>query len=291
MMIARRGFLGTMLAAATGAVANFDPLKGLWVPGAPTLVEGVPAPEIVIPSASWTKAVTDETAELTDLALRFVKQMAHRLERHQAVTLRQMLLQQTGHAGLGLITLEGGPGDGRGHFSPRNGRLVVEAWAEGGYAGARLKPEADAIEWAANTMRRDCYHVDMFAPIGHELRTGVPFTDCLVGVATDPESGLSARALRFRTNDKVLHTEFEMAAGNWKRAHYGARARRRGHEPITQILLSQELMGLGAEDAPGTQYQRMNEFDGSATVQASAGDFDLDKIGVRMVKEWDIERG
>lgn len=95
-MLTRRGFLQTMLATAVGAVAHFDPLRGLWVPGteAAILKDGVPVTIIDQTNIIWTKAPVDVTLELNDLALRFVKEMGARLSKASSCVLRQVMLQR-----------------------------------------------------------------------------------------------------------------------------------------------------------------------------------------------------
>lgn len=233
MNFSRRGFLQTMLAAAVGAAANFDPLKGLWVPGRDetTPVTITDVTDVAIP---WTENVVDDQIEINDIALRFAQAMGARLSSNytQPLILRTVMLQHAGHIELGTITLEDSDGGdaGRGHFSPAPHRVVKEL--------ASLR--TDQINGAAYDMGRAVRNYDAFAPIGTDLRAGVPFAGCLVGCATDPESGLSARALRFTTIDKEVHTSVEMAVGNWH--GYGARARRRQESGSARprVLLSPE---------------------------------------------------
>ena len=237
-----------MAAVAAGAVANFDPLRGLWVPGP---VEGA---EVVIPEASWTTAVIDEQLELTDLALRFAQEMSARVERSSPVVVRQIMLQHAGHTNLGLITLtdEAGQDQVRGHFEPLPYRMMKELIQE--HIPQHSARERIALAYTADVMAESVRGCDCFAPIGSDLRQGVPFTDCLVGVATDPESGLSARALRFTTRDRQVHTGLELAVGDWHGIMRGARsrrreARRRGDASRPrQILLAPELLTDAADE-------------------------------------------
>lgn len=230
MNFSRRGFLQTMMAAAVGAAANFDPLKGLWVPGRDETTP-VSITDVTVP---WTEHVVDDQLELNDIALRFAQAMGARLssDRTPPLVLRTVMLQHAGHIDLGTITLEDGSGGyaGRGHFQPAEHRIVKELDS--------LKTAH--LDGTAYYMRTALRGYDTFAPIGTDLRSGVPFAGCMVGCATDPESGLSARALRFTTLDRKLHTSVEMAVGNWHGA--GARARRRQGSDAAprRVLLSPE---------------------------------------------------
>ena len=245
MNLSRRGFLGTMLAAAAGAAASFDPVRKLWVMAQPA--------EIVVPAVTWTSAVADETADLTDVALRFARSMGEQLQSHHATVLRDVAIRHTGHAGLGQLLLDGQQG-GEGYFAPSPTRIQRTL-----QRGSR-----EPLDDAARAMSPRYYNVDMFAPIGTELRQGVPFTDCLVGTATDAETGLSARALRFKTTDGTVHTMVEVSGGRWHGS--GGRARRRsaGQGERTRILLSEALLvGSTPEEQERT---RIEEMDGSVSL-------------------------
>jgi hypothetical protein len=232
-MISRRGFLQTLVAAAAGAAANFDPIAKLWVVGAtdqtvPDIIQGV----------SWTAAIADEQAELNDIAMRFARALGERMHNHASMILRQVIAQHTGQSNLeGTLLLrdaDSGPGSyaGRGHFTPAAGRIHTEL--------PGLNPTDAVLGGVAGEMRWKLRGSDILAPIGTDLRTGVPFTDCLVGVGTDPETGLSARALRFRTIDKGLHTHVEVAAGEWHGHWGGSRSRRRqrdGWQPSRIVIV------------------------------------------------------
>ena len=57
----------------------------------------------------------------------------------------------------------------------------------------------------------------MFAPIGHTLSQGQAFSDDVrIGIGLDPDSGLSARILRFKDiHKKWPMTILEVAGGMW----------------------------------------------------------------------------
>lgn len=277
-MISRRAFLGTMLAAGVGAAANFDPVKGLWVPGP---VEGAPAPEILIPGVTWTKAIVDETADLSELARLFAHEMGDRLQNHRAVALRNVMLRQVGHINLGTLLLDGADERERGHFQPSPHRgLVHEVWNSRDDGGARV--HLDRAKWAASVLRRKAERFDMFAPIGTDLRAGVPFTDCLVGVGTDEESGLSARALRFKTTDGVIHTEVEMAGGDWIHNAGGSRAPKYLQRDVLLLSLASMLSPdfLEADETASESQPSLS----AHVAESKAG------ISMRYLNEWDIEK-
>lgn len=295
-MLTRRGFLGTMLAAAAGAVANFDVSKKLWVPGVPdrvadvtqwTIEQVAERSELALPVLTWTKDVPGNQAELIDVAMRFAKTMAPRLQKTKATVLRRMMLEHAGHMDLGLITLTDDDGNpaGRGYYEPAVHRVSKDL--EAAHRGYRART---SMEDAADQMFSDVAQFDAFAPIGVNLRDNMPFADCLVGTATDPESGLSARALRFRTVDGVVHTECELAVGNWMGNWMGTganagRSRLRG-EPV-RMLLSPELCAAQEANWLADAAQATSEQDSDGERRDSAG------TGIRMryLKEYDIERG
>lgn len=203
MAIGRRGFLFTLAAAAVGA-ATFDPKSLLWVPTVRPIVP-------VELSGTSAAAVIAEQLELNDIAMRFAKEMASRLERHPSVTLREVMFKHAGHVHLpGSLDVED---MGRGSFVPMPTRVMK--------VGVLGHSTADYLATMGDQMASDIrsrHDIDMFAPIGADLRPGVPFSECAIGVATDPESGISVRALRFlhegRGPAQTL-TGVELAAGRW----------------------------------------------------------------------------
>ena len=225
-MIGRRAFLATLGTALVGAGVSvtFDPKSGLWVP----------------PSAV-SQAVIDEQLELNDLAIRFAQKMRDRLMRHKALVLREVVtLGQWRTSGEviapGVLRLES---DGAmGHFEPWETRKM-KCGPVGRNAEAFLTQMADQM--APDIWRE--HGIDAFAPIGRELRAGVPLVDILVGVGSDLESGLSARAMRFtqRTahGPEVL-TGLELAIGQWQ----SRRARKKRSQGIAPYrFLAPELRG------------------------------------------------
>lgn len=226
MNLSRRGFLHTMLAAAVGTAATFDPLRKLWVPGAVAAAEA----QLILP-AGWTwdgpkiEKVADEILELNDLALRFAQQMAQRLERHSGRVLQEALYRDLGGdvfsaprlaaAKVSLTDAIETPEWGVGQFVPAPYRIVKTLETTRPHmiqvAASSMRDEVDTRSW-----RRG---FDMFAPVSGELRPGVGFNDTLVGMATDPDSGLSVRVLRYRNWDGIRLvpvTAFEMAVGTWR---------------------------------------------------------------------------
>jgi len=255
-----------MVAAAVGAMATFDPTRKLWVPGLPSIASnalGDGVLTIVSGASAWSLAKTkladasvprpvtafliDEQLELNDLALRFAKAMADRLETHPALVLRQITCQHAGHIDLsGLLTLDDGR---RGRFEPNPRRIV---------ANVHGQTNQPAIV-AADDMRWKCEGFDAFAPVSTELRPGVQFNDSIVGVATDPESGVSARAIRYTnwnggSSERV--TAFELAGGTWevsgsRRAarRWGRWKTRKGSGRLARTYLAPELVDESAWDA------------------------------------------
>lgn len=212
MNFSRRGFLQTLAAAAVGA-ATFDPTRLLWTPKAPE-------PLIV---GGLTAADVATQLELNEIAMLVARQMTERLARHPSVALREVMFRHGGTVDLPPDLLEI-PDVGVGHFAPMATRVMAtrQTWT--------LGPTHSAVEDIAHDLEQKITHagraIDMFAPVGVELRTGEPFTeDVQVGVATDPESGLSVRVLRFdmdRAGKRGVATQMtsaEMAGGRW----YGRR--------------------------------------------------------------------
>ena len=210
MMLGRRGFLHTLAAAAVGA-ATFEPKGLLWMPAAPASIVPVEL------TGTTAQAVIAEQLELNDLALQFAKMMTDRLERHSSVALREVMYRHAGHMRLpGTLDVTD---MGLGLFQPLPTRLMKTgqygATAKSSFVAASMRDLSGQMMSDINSGR-----LDMFAPIGRDLRAGVPFTEAAIGLATDPESGLSVRVLRFQQESGVrrhtMMTAFEMAGGRWK---------------------------------------------------------------------------
>jgi hypothetical protein len=175
--ISRRGFLQTLAAAAVGA-ATFDPKSLLWTP-APKPVEIIAAADPIL---------LERLLELDALAMKFAKATAAHLSRQQAVALREVAYRLSGQVDAGLIALETGE---TGRFEPSDSRLISTFYGAGSYIDRHIDLHKVVADIPLD-------HVDMFAPVTRELRPNEPFTDdVLIGVATDPESGISARVLQF----------------------------------------------------------------------------------------------
>lgn len=209
MLTTRRGFLQTVMASLAGA-AVFDPKALLWVP----------APK---------EAVTLSTdvalqLELNDLALQCAKVMRERLFRHPSIALRQVMYEYAGHVRLPIAGSLEVEQKGRGYFQPCEHRLSIDAPA----ATTVNQLTGDLysqIMWPYGHRRRPG-PIDMFAPIGSDLRVGEPFTpDVGIGLGTDPESGLSVRVLRYTLAKDTMaiggheRIGLEMAGGNWMTWH------------------------------------------------------------------------
>jgi hypothetical protein len=215
-LLSRRGFLQTLAAAAVGA-AVFDPKSLLWVPAPPTplvteMVDGAVALQL----------------ELNDLALQCAKAMTDRLQRHASVALREVMFRHAGHVRLATDEYRMDVDElGRGHFEPCRTRLAVDdvvGRTPKEFVNRMTAELCGQVMWRGHRQR-----VDMFAPIGAELRPGEPFTaDVGVGVATDPDSGLSVRVLRYQLAPGVVGagrpmTSVEMAGGTWHTSTASAR--------------------------------------------------------------------
>lgn len=190
-----------MAAASVGAV-TFDPASKLWVPAAQAI-----AP-VSLSGQSVSSAIADQL-ELNDLAARVARFLAERLQQHPSLALREVMYRHAGHVRLAdALDAEAG------YFVPHPTRLLHTAGVMGPGANA-----ADFCQGSAYALARDLPAIDMFAPLGVELRAGVPFADANVGVGMDPETGLCVRALRFEREWRgtvKLQTAFEVAGGQWK---------------------------------------------------------------------------
>lgn len=202
-LLSRRGFLQTLATAAVGA-AVFDPKSLLWVPA--------PAQSTIV-LAEASPGVIAIQLELNDLAQRFARLMSERLlssrSTRENVALKQIMFRHAGHVHLPAGSLE--VDDlGAGYFSAEPARLV-----RGGVMGRSTETFLHdvAADIKGDIARRQ---VDMFAPIAADLRPNEPFTDVAIGLGTDPESGLSARVLRYRQPGVGVMTEVEMAGGTWR---------------------------------------------------------------------------
>lgn len=218
-MLSRRGFLKT-LGAALATAAVFEPKSLLWLPK----VEARAVDLIVDPTDAVLRNVIAKQEELNALALTFAKTMGERLERTRAVALHEVLYQMNGNV---LLAPE--------HLF-LNGDWHEDLDASRFATGPRTMIVTDArkpdINHVSGEMLSDLRGVDMFVPIGTDLRPGEPFAiqdypwggrgPTLVGVATDPESGISARAITVeRTSRKGYGGSgligFEIAAGRWQK--------------------------------------------------------------------------
>lgn len=191
-MLTRRGFLGTMIAAAVTAVAKFDPTKGLWVPGLPEPTTAAPLIEVATQQPG-------AVLELNALAMRFAQALGDQVRKKKLMVLQEVMAERAGHVNLGLIRLTD---EERGYFDPAATRTLT--YLQGG------TPEDAAFGFA-----RELSYIDAMAPIGSQLRPGVAFSDVEVGLATDPASGISARAIRFTPLDSKPQVQLEVAGGRW----------------------------------------------------------------------------
>lgn len=213
MSLSRRGFLQTVMASLAGA-AVFDPKALLWVPA---------PPEAVVLAAD--PAAISLQLELNDLALQCAKAMRERLLRHPSIALRQVMYEYAGHVRLPIAGSLEVEQKGRGYFEPCQTRLSVDAPAAGTTVNDLTYELHSQIAYPHGHRRRPG-PIDMFAPIGSDLRVGEPFSpDVAVGIGTDPESGLSVRVLRYALAKDTMaiggreRIGLEMAGGNWMTWH------------------------------------------------------------------------
>lgn len=200
-MISRRGFLQTMAAAAVGA-AVYDVDTKLWRPAQGGLILPADAGEIVLA----------QQHELNLAAAWVAHELGGRLERHNAFGLRDIIYRHTGNVDLPagvLDLLEVGPGRFQGLAARK--LIVIDNIGQ-----ARMHAAAGAM-----SMHIIDRKLDAFAPLTTELRPGESFDkDMLFGIATDPETGMSVRAMRWTqvAGGQAPHTlyGFEIAAGRWE---------------------------------------------------------------------------
>lgn len=213
-MLTRRGFL-QILGVATGAVV-LDPIAKLWVP-APVQAASIITVEDL--SVRQIAAIAEQQSELDELALLVARQMTDRLERHRSTVLAEIMYRHSGIVQLPPNTLDV-EGLGVGTLEPSPGRTMVTA-QETSVHGVRI-PRTDLARQLAGLLSMALpVGLDTFAPIGRELRPGEPFSeDTFIGFATDPESGLSVRVLRFEQDARGGRlqqlTGVEMAGGRWR---------------------------------------------------------------------------
>lgn len=212
-MLTRRGFLQVLGAAMAGA-AVFEPKSLLWVPK-PKLRYGLVE---LVPEAKASVRI-EQQLELNDLALQVAREMSTRLERSKAVVLSEVMFRHTGSLTPGTLhVIE----QGKGYFEPHGRQMETIEWP--GLSASRTQSVAQRL-----AQRLPC-GAEMFAPIGLELRDGEPFSDCEVGVGTDPETGVSVRVMRFEMDRAGRRAEVrigaEMAGGAFlSREHRASRVR------------------------------------------------------------------
>lgn len=211
MQLSRRGFL-SVLASAAATAATFDPKSMLWVPAPKSILPvelTVPTLDQVGQALEITK-LAETQLELNELALKVAKQMTERLMRSESVALREVMFRHSGHVRVGLLEVDE---IGVGAFEPAYGRFMVTLPPRDRAKYLDSTSLARALAYDLGS-RASAY--DMFAPISAELRPGEPFTDDVaIGWATDPDSGLSVRVMRFEQDRVGTMLSAEMAGGCW----------------------------------------------------------------------------
>jgi hypothetical protein len=202
-------------------MATFDPKSLLWVPKSMMAIPDE-ARVILAPGVFGAGTSVDEVLELNDLAMKFARAMTDRLERHKSVALREIMFRQSGHVRLppGILDVTD---HGIGEFEPTPSRAMVTVGS-----GLSFKTPASAVDHAASLAMSfiEENRVDAFAPIGQEMRPGEPFSGVgAIGLATDPESGLSVRVLRWKQDGRggrpIEMAGFEIAGGRWVARDFG----------------------------------------------------------------------
>lgn len=202
MALTRRGFLG-ILGTAFSTSMVLGPGK-LWVPE----VKAIMASDLVVEHFTMAEIdqIVNEQGELADLAKRCAIRLGARLERHRGTILRKVLYAKTGQvdvaSGQLLLTTDDDTysrvlnDEDPGYFQPSDERTMATCPIEGrrDWGGGRTSAE-DAI---VNDLAEKFGRFEMFAPLGPDLRPGVPFDNkMLVGIGQDPSTGLTVRALKF----------------------------------------------------------------------------------------------
>lgn len=201
MSLTRRGFLG-ILGTAFSTSMVLGPSK-LWVPEP----KAITAPELVVENFTMSEIdqIVNAQGALAELAMRCAVKLGERLERHRGTVLRKVLYEKTGQvdvaSGQLLLTLDDDNysrvlnEQDNGYFQPYETRTMATCPVEGRKEwGGRLNAESALI----SDLSEKFGHFEMFAPLGVDLRPGVPFDKkMLVGIGQDPSTGLTVRALKF----------------------------------------------------------------------------------------------
>lgn len=280
MAMSRRGFLKTV--GFAGMVATLDPVSKLWIPTSNTLP---PIAEVTLEGRTL-QSVVDEQLELNEWARRAAIALADMLERSPAIGLRQVMYEESGNlstsvlatlAHLSLFTNEGTEEDGELRtFTVAEGRTFVHERGRGG------SPEAMAWDLYNNGALG---RFSMFAPLSKGLREGEEWGESdrmRVGLATEPESGVSVRVMRW-TDDHGPHTGIEVAGGSWQRdARYERITPRRNNRPLLsrQVAEMRTMNGVVRLDRkPDSRLVdylgRPARIDRDYRVQLDEGDIDI----------------
>lgn len=258
MQLARRGFLKTMAAAAAGAMAVFDPVRKVWASdGKPALAFHKDVFALVMKPLN-IDPMFDVHLELNMAALEFARTVANVLDQasrnihvlqgveltHEPI-LTRAVAEPVGKTGISIrfvrqFDIEADTRTRRLFDLPWQtpgglilpGPIETQEWGKVHFAADAVRsvktfsgsPRIEQVREAARQYARDILYsrATMLAPIGADLRPGVAFSpDVIVGFATDPESGLSARAVRYYTSQNGMLNEpmvdFEMACGSLER--------------------------------------------------------------------------
>lgn len=211
-MFSRRGFLKSLIATA-GAAAVFDTKSLTWVPQ--MLGRLAPVEALTLSDARKGLIISD-LEEMQHFAMLCARRLAMKMEdpswvfRDQKPVIALGSVQYTDQAQGAILRVEG---IGRGAFTPHGRSMHSEV--------AHHLDGQMARKLADNVSLGDPRTGVMLVPITAELRPGEPFDiETLVGVATEPETGVSVRVIRF-DNDGMGSSRgrrlgIEVASGQWQ---------------------------------------------------------------------------
>lgn len=235
---------------------QFDPLSKLWVPTPENRVQAFLESVRQVESAAAKmgtnvaeRVYTERIGALDDLATEYAKLLAEKhykdnivvvsevqyraaladaqraeewfdlptVTKHSIEDRRGTQIKRRKSSKTGLVSTLNVEEEGTGEFAGHRCVDGLDHW-HGGKASKIMDCRVDPF-YATSTSRT--WHrpqsINMVAPITHELRPGVPFTeDTLVGVGINRETGLMVRLVQSENvmnRSTVLHAE--IAGGHW----------------------------------------------------------------------------
>lgn len=247
MALSRRAFLKTV--GVAGMVATLDPVSKLWVPTAQArTVAGISL------EGRSVQSVIDEQLELNDMAMQAAIALANLLERSQAIGLKEIVYRESGNLSvstlatltqLGLLTDQGDEEEGDLRiFTPDERRNMV-------YVSGTGKPH----DLARQVYGQGLSNYTAFVPMSKGLRVGEAWGESdqmRVGLATEPESGVSVRILRWQHDfrrRRETRTGIEVAGGSFTRGDQWDEPERIPSRWNYRRLMSETLQDLKHEMA------------------------------------------